>query len=68
MELWKRRKLDTPLEESVTYYNLMSHGYEFYFKQFKGNSLEVLRHIWILKEYLTENIITILKMRLNCLT
>ena len=40
--LWKRRKLDTPLEELVTYYNSMSHGHEFYFKQFKGNSLEVL--------------------------
>lgn len=52
--LWKRRKLDTPLEELVTYYNSMSHGHAFYFKQFKGNSLEVLRHLWILKEYLPE--------------
>ena len=33
--LWKRRKLDTPLEELVTYYNSMSHGHAFYFKQFK---------------------------------
>ena len=40
--LQKRRKSDTPLEELVTYYNSMSHGHEFYFKQFKGNSLEVL--------------------------
>lgn len=39
--LWKRRKLDTPLEELVTYYNSMSHEHTFYFKQFKGNSLEV---------------------------
>ena len=50
--LWKRRKLETPLEELVTYYNSMSNGHAFYFKQFKGNSLEVLRHLWILKEYL----------------
>ena len=33
--LWKRRKLDTLLEELVTYYNSMSHGHAFYFKQFK---------------------------------
>lgn len=52
--LWKRRKLGTPIEELVTYYNSMSHGHAFYFKQFKGNSLEVLRHLWILKEYLPE--------------
>ena len=32
----------------------MSHGHAFYFKQFKGNSLEVLRHLWVLKEYLPE--------------
>ena len=52
--LWKRRKLGTPLEELVTYYNSMSHGHAFYFKQFKGNNLEVLKHLWILKEYLPE--------------
>ena len=32
----------------------MSHGHAFYFKQFIRNSLEVLRHLWILKEYLSE--------------
>ena len=52
--LWKRRKLDTLLEELVTCYNSMSHGHAFYFKQFKEISLEVLRHLWILKEYLPE--------------
>ena len=52
--LWKKRKLDTPLDELVTYYNSMCHGHAFYFKQFKGNSLEVLRHIWILKQYIPE--------------
>ena len=52
--LWKRRKLETPLEELVTYYNSMSNGHAFYFKQFKGNSLEVLRHLWILKQYIPE--------------
>ena len=52
--LWKRSKLDTPLEELVTYYNSTSYEHAFFFKQFKVNSLEVLRHLWILKEYLPE--------------
>lgn len=52
--LWKRKKLDTPLDELVTYYNAMIHGHVFYFKQFKGNSLEVLRHMWVLKQYIPE--------------
>lgn len=34
--LCKRKKLDAPLEELVTYYNSMNHGHAFYFKQFKG--------------------------------
>lgn len=52
--LWKRKKLDSPLDELVTYYNAMCHGHTFYFKQFKGNSLEVSRHMWILKQYIPE--------------
>lgn len=52
--LWRRKKLDTPLDELVTYYNAMCHGHVFYFKQFKGNSLEVLRHMWVLKQYIPE--------------
>lgn len=52
--LWRRKKLDTPLDELVTYYNAMCHGHVFYFKQFKGKSLEVLRHMWVLKQYIPE--------------
>ena len=63
----EKKKTVHSARELVTYYNLMSHGNVFYFKQFKGNSLEVLRHLWILKEYLPEEHITILKKRLNCL-
>ena len=34
--LCKRKKLDAPLEELVTYFNSMIHGHAFYFKQFIG--------------------------------
>ena len=53
--LWRKRKLDTPLDELVTYYNAMCHGHAFYFKQFKGNNSEVRRHMWIIKQYIPEN-------------
>ena len=53
-KLWKRKKLDTPLDELVTYYNAMCHGHLFYFKQFKGNSLEIIRQMWILKQYISK--------------
>ena len=52
--LWRKRKLDTPLDELVTYYNAMCHGHAFYFKQFKGNNSEVRRHMWIIKQYIPE--------------
>lgn len=53
-KLWRKKKLDTPLDELVTYYNAMCHGHAFYFKQFKENNLEILRHMWILKQYIPE--------------
>lgn len=53
--LWRRGKLDSPLDELVTYYNAMSHGHAFYFKQFKGNGLEVLRHMGVIKQYIPED-------------
>lgn len=53
--LWRIRKLDSQLDELVTYYNAMCHGHVFYFKQFKGNSLEVLRHMWVIKQYIPED-------------
>lgn len=53
--LWKRRKLDSPLDELVTYYNAMCHGHVFYFNQFKGNNSEIQRHMWIIKQYIPED-------------
>ncbi len=47
-------KLDSPLDELVTYCNAMSHGHVFYFNQFKGNNSEMLRDMWIIKQYIPE--------------
>ena len=50
--LWKRHKLDSPLEELVTYDNYMAHGHLCYFEHLKDNSL-IERHMFILKDFLT---------------
>lgn len=52
--LWKRHKLDSPLEELVTYDNYMAHGHLCYFEHLKDNSL-IERHMLVLKEYIPES-------------
>ena len=47
--LWKRHKLDSPLEELVTYDNYMAHGHLCYFEHLKDNSL-IERHMLVLKD------------------
>ena len=42
----------SPLDELVTYYNKMCYVHLFYFKKFKENNLEILRHIRILELYI----------------
>ena len=54
VEIVEKKKIDTPLDELVTYYNAMIHGHAVYFKQF-NNNLELLRHMWILKQYIPED-------------
>lgn len=49
--LWKRHRLDSPLEELVTYDNYMTHGHFYYF-QYLNRDIEIKRNMWILKEYL----------------
>ncbi len=53
--LWKRHKLETPLEELVTYDNYMAHGHLEYFKYLK-NDLEIKRNMWIIKKFLSKEI------------
>ena len=52
--LWKHHKLDSPLEELVTYDNYMAHGHLCYFEHLKDNSL-IERHMLVLKEYIPES-------------
>lgn len=53
--LWKRNKLDSPLNELVTYDNYMEHGHLYYFQYLRyGN--EIKRNIWVIKNYLSKEI------------
>lgn len=67
LKLWKRNKLDSPLNELLTYDNYMAHGHLFYFKKVKLDSL--INHLNILKEYLSDmsynNLINAYKIYIN---
>lgn len=54
--LWKRHRLDSPLEELVTYDNYMTHGHLYYFQYLKKD-YDIKRNIWIIKKYLSNEMI-----------
>lgn len=51
--LWTRNKLNTPLDELVTYDNYMTHGHLYYFQYLK-NDYDIKRNMWIIKKFLSE--------------
>ena len=51
--LWKRNKLDSPLNELVTYDNYMEHGHLYYFQYLRYEN-EIKRNIWVIKNYLSK--------------
>jgi len=53
--LWKRNKLDSPLNELVTYDNYMAHGHLYYFQYLRYEN-EIKRNIWVIKNYLSKEI------------
>ena len=50
--LWKYHKLDSPLEELVTYDNYMTHGHLCYFQHLKDDAT-IKRHMFVLKDFLS---------------
>jgi len=53
--LWKRCKLDSPLEELVTYDNYMAHGHYYFFNALK-NEINIKRYMFVLKEFLSKDV------------
>jgi len=53
--LWKRHKLDSPLEELVTYDNYMAHGHYYFFNALK-NEINIKRYMFVLKEFLSKDV------------
>ena len=53
--LWKRHKLDSPLEELVTYDNYMAHGHYYFFIAIK-NEINIKRYMFVLKEFLSKDV------------
>ena len=54
--LWTHHRLNSPLEELVTYDNYMTHGHLYYFQYLK-NDYDIKRNIWIIKKYLSNEMI-----------
>ena len=53
--LWKLHRLDTPLEELVTYDNCMTHGHLEFFKTLK-NDINIIRYMLVLKKFLSKEV------------
>ena len=53
--LWKLHRLDSPLEELVTYDNYMAHGHLKFFKTLKTD-INILRYMFVLKEFLSTEV------------
>lgn len=53
--LWKAHRLDSPLEELVTYDNYMAHGHFKFFEALK-NDVNIKRYMFVLKQYLSKEI------------
>ncbi len=58
--LWKLHRLDSPLDELITYDNCMAHGHYYFFKSLKTDS-EIKRHIFVMTDSLPEDYIENLK-------
>ena len=54
-KLWKCHKLNSPLEELVTYDNYMCEGHYYYFK-YLNNDINIRRHMFVLKEFLSKEV------------
>ena len=53
--LWKSHRLDSPLEELVTYDNYMAHGHFEFFEALK-NDVNIKRYMYVLKQYLSKEV------------
>lgn len=53
--LWKLHRLDSPLEELLTYDNCMAHGHLEFFKTLKID-INILRYMFVLKEFLSKEV------------
>ena len=53
--LWKLHRLDSPLEELLTYDNCMAHGHLEFFKTLKTD-INILRYMFVLKEFLSTEV------------
>ena len=55
LKIWETKKLDSPLDELITYDNYMSHGHFYYFNKLNTEDI-IIKNIYLLKECLSDEL------------